>query len=170
MPRFVMILLCLALVDVPDAAAQATNAPPGNSGVSQYLESIPAATGNKTPAKGGGRPVSAKTERALRASGPSGRALAKALTVAPGPPAAQAASNTKTGGNASNKHAVSKPAQSFESSSQQQPSTPAALAAPLGGDSGPSGSGLLLPIFLVVTALAAFGLGARRSSLRRTRS
>src|SRR5207245_928625 len=74
---------------------QQTNAPPGNSGVGEYLETVPGAGGNTPIGKhGGGRSnatlgrggaLSPAAQRALDALGPDGKAAAGvAQQTAPG--------------------------------------------------------------------------------------
>ena len=70
--------MTMALLSVPAAAAASkTIAPPGNSGVSQYLEVVPGAGGSvPLGASGSHGPVlSAAQRRRLEASGSSGKAL-----------------------------------------------------------------------------------------------
>ena len=60
MTRVLSTLVALALIAMPSAAiAQKTqtNAPPGNSAIDEYLETVPGATGNqrpRAPGAGGG--------------------------------------------------------------------------------------------------------------------
>jgi hypothetical protein len=75
---FVLALLIFAF---GASAAQAQNAPPGNSGVDEYLEAVPAATGskaaNKTDPKGsGGAVLTQSQQKALDAQGADGAAAA----------------------------------------------------------------------------------------------
>lgn len=94
-----MRLLLLALVVVvllsgPAAAlAQTaqTNAPPGNSAIDEYLETVPGATGNERPSTGAGSTTSVLTaaQRArLDRLGPDGRTLAAAVDATAPPRAA----------------------------------------------------------------------------------
>ncbi|MDX6678103.1 MAG: hypothetical protein QOE31_2155, partial [Solirubrobacteraceae bacterium] len=56
MPRVLSALVALLLIALPSAAfAQSpqTNAPPGNSAIDEYLETVPGATGNQRPRSGG---------------------------------------------------------------------------------------------------------------------
>lgn len=95
-----LVLLVLSLAALPAVAgAQATNAPPGLSGVDEYLETVPSAGGAQTP--GGGKPgggslddpeVAAQADRVvgaeavakLKRQGADGaRAAALAATGAP---------------------------------------------------------------------------------------
>ncbi|MGI9098812.1 MAG: hypothetical protein ACR2H2_10040 [Solirubrobacteraceae bacterium] len=69
--RFILgTLAVVALLAPAGASAQATNAPPGNSAIDEYLETVPSATGNQPPrgrerqaAAPMGRKAAAPTER-----------------------------------------------------------------------------------------------------------
>ena len=57
MTRMLSVLAALVLIGLPSAASAQTNAPPGNSAIDEYLETVPGATGNqrpRTPGAGGG--------------------------------------------------------------------------------------------------------------------
>jgi hypothetical protein len=80
--RVLSALAALVLLVAPAAAmaqAPSTNAPPGNSAIDEYLETVPAATGDQRPrAPGSGSTDGALTpaRRArLERLGPDGRAL-----------------------------------------------------------------------------------------------
>lgn len=81
MPRAALLLVLLAVLAVPArAGAQSgggVNAPPGNSGVDQYLETIPDARGNRFASgeRAGRSPLSQAAKRALQSFGPTGRAV-----------------------------------------------------------------------------------------------
>jgi hypothetical protein len=87
MPRLLAALVALALMATPAAASaqtQKTNAPPGNSAIDEYLETVPAASGNARPrppaAKGGSSSSLSAAERArLEKLGPDGKTLADAI-------------------------------------------------------------------------------------------
>jgi hypothetical protein len=110
MQRICLMTVCLAALAFPASSMAAQVAPPGNSGVSEYRESIPSAGGN-TPTSGGkhgnhgGAPLSRHAQRALRAQGPSGLAaarLAAATAPAGSPPAdAKASQGHSTAGSSS---------------------------------------------------------------------
>jgi len=53
MTRALTALVALTLLVLPCAASAQTNAPPGNSAIDEYLETVPGATGNQTAAKPG---------------------------------------------------------------------------------------------------------------------
>ena len=82
--RVSILAACALALALPAAAgAQETNAPPGNSGIDEYLETVPSASGNR-PAPPGGGPrtgqgagrLPAVVEDALRDRGGDGRAVA----------------------------------------------------------------------------------------------
>lgn len=77
---------CLAILCVPAASWANSVAPPGNSGVSQYFETVPSADGNhpvaKKPAKGA---ITSTAKRKLSGLGADGQAAAQLAEVtAPG--------------------------------------------------------------------------------------
>lgn len=75
--------VCLLLVAAP-ARGQQTLAPPGNSGVQQYLETVPGASGNH-PVKPGSKPVlPARVRRQLESLGSDAKKL-EALVNATAP-------------------------------------------------------------------------------------
>jgi hypothetical protein len=79
--RFVLGTLAVVLLLAPaGASAQATNAPPGNSAIDEYLETVPSASGNQPP-RGPDRKAAAPTQR--RAAAPTEpKPAAPALTPA----------------------------------------------------------------------------------------
>lgn len=157
MRRLALLACCASIAAPVSASAQGVQAPPGNSAVSQYFETVPAAGGGQAPTHG--RSVSRAVERRLQASGTDGRALARALNAAPGPPAARkTASGTPS--------RAPGPSFSDRSSVKAQP-TSTSLAKPVVGDGGPTGSGAALPIFLLVSALGAAAIALRRVAARR---
>jgi len=169
----VMRRIAIALVVAFGAAGPAqarvhTIAPPGNSGVGQYLETVPTA-GGAQPSNtvhpsvgavgGAGKPpggsagatgspgagaISSSTQRALAGQGPTGAAaaaLARATAPAPTGPAGHGATSAVSGGGAS-------PAASVLKS--------------LTGSSSGSGLGPLLPSLLIVSLLGAAVLALLR--------
>jgi len=171
--------LALAILLAAPAWAQArvhTIAPPGNSGVSQYLETVPTAGGGQPtdtvhPRAGGvgvdgsggpGSPggnggsravatVAPSTQRALAEKGPDGVAAA-ALAQATAPRGAS--SHAFADGAA----ASSAPAASTDDGSSPTASVFKAFT----GSTGGGGVGPLLPIVLIGSVLAAAGLGLTR--------
>jgi hypothetical protein len=69
-------LLCLMLAE-PAFSQRDCEAPPGRSGLDQYCESVPGATGDRGPGAGAGsgRDVSPSTRQRLERSGAAGQAL-----------------------------------------------------------------------------------------------
>ena len=69
-------LLCLILAE-PAFGQRDCQAPPGRSGLDQYCETLPGATGDRSPGSGGGtgRDVSPSTRQRLERSGAAGQAL-----------------------------------------------------------------------------------------------
>jgi hypothetical protein len=83
---------CALALALPAAAgAQETNAPPGNSGIDEYLETVPSASGDR-PAGGGGAGAAGEDTRrlpavvagALRGRGADGRAVEDLVRSSPG--------------------------------------------------------------------------------------
>jgi len=174
--------LALAILLATPAWAHArvhTIAPPGNSGVGQYLETVPTARGGQPsntvhPRAGGvgvgvggpGGPgstggsggsgavvtIAPSTQRALAGKGPDGVAAA-ALAQATAP--RDAPSHPSAGGTAA--------APSVPSASTGDGSSPtASVFKALTGSTGGGGVGPLLPIILIGSVLAAAGLVVTR--------
>jgi hypothetical protein len=83
MPRALSALVVLMLILAPSAAIArpSTNAPPGNSAIDEYLETVPGATGDQrpgAPGAGGGVLTPAQRKR-LERMGPDGKTLADAV-------------------------------------------------------------------------------------------
>ena len=154
MTRLLLALAALVLVAPPAAAiAQAaqTNAPPGNSAIDEYLETVPGATGNRStrpPASGGGGSPSRTLTPAQRAElerlGADGKALAEVVE------ATSPARPTTT-----RKRETEPPTPQGRSPLSE------ALDVATGQDGG-GGMGVLLPAILVASLLAAIGLVALR--------
>lgn len=73
---FVIVLTALAIA-VP--AAQAQNAPPGNSGIDEYVEAVPSTSGSKPTNQASGKDgkvLTSTQQKALEAQGPDGAAAA----------------------------------------------------------------------------------------------
>ena len=146
-----LVVLALALPALAHAQAPQTNAPPGNSAVDEYLETVPGASGNH--ARRRARPAATAREqrrqRALRrpsARGWSGSGRTARRSPTPSMPrlrsrprkqtaAAQARHPRGTGGS---------PARE--------------LLDAVGGDDGGGGMGLVLPGILIAALLAAITL------------
>ena len=154
-----------------------TIVPPGNSGVSQYLETVPTAGGNQPTntvhpraggvgAGGSGGPgstggnggsgavvnIAPSTQRALAGKGPDGVAAA-ALAQATAPRGGSSNMSARGGAAASSAQVASTDAGA---------SPTASVFKALTGSTGGGGVGPLLPIVLIGSVLAAAGLGLTR--------
>lgn len=158
MRRIALLIACVCALPA-SAAAQSTTAPPGNAGIGEYVETVPAAGGARTTrgkdgkaTKGGTLAPAARKE--LETLGEDGAALADAIETT-GPARRQSA------GQGSGSGAAAPPA--LQDSSDSPLSS--VLRAATGG-AGDSGMGALLPIILAAT-LALFlaaALTRRRAS------
>lgn len=146
--RTIFVLVCalsasLALLLLP-GAAQAQLAPPGNSAIDQYRESIPEVTGDRV--KGGDdtrtpdEVLGEQNAEALRALGPDGEAAAEKAVA--GAPSQKADADEKA-----------KVAKGQDGESDSGPLKVASLATGL-SDSG-GGLGPVLPL-LILTAIVLF--------------
>src|SRR3954452_19153689 len=88
MQRALILVGSLVLLCCPTAWAQKVNAPPGNSGVDEYFETVPGSGGNTAPGHGpgGGSRLSPSVRRELARGGAEGRAVLK-LAESTSPPA-----------------------------------------------------------------------------------
>src|SRR4051794_3128072 len=77
--RLIVAIALALLLPVPAALAQSSNAPPGNSGIDQYLESVPSSSGDRPSTGGGedkqGSSLPPRTSARLRALGKDGEAV-----------------------------------------------------------------------------------------------
>jgi hypothetical protein len=140
------------------ALAQDFNAPPGNSGVDQYLETVPEAGGNRPASDRKPSQLPARTVKRLEEAGSDGRAVAKlvassGLAKAKQLPAPPKGSERKSAGEKRSK------------ATEQPRAVPGTIAAPTLGGSADGGMGILLPLLLGLSTLAAllFLLYRRRS-------
>jgi hypothetical protein len=180
LPRILpIVLLVLALPAAAIGKPRRTVAPPGVSGISQYVEVVPSAAG-PTPPRGGagasgpGSPLTASQSRYLNGLGPDGRTLAAVVdATAPqtlGVPV-QGRSVTPArpaGGTGAGPSGVAQPHGNLPATANlplDPTSSPVSMI--LGAAGGGGGPGVLLPGFLLVSALAAGALAVRR---RRTAS
>jgi hypothetical protein len=172
------IFLCLcsaialaAIAAQPAVAQPANGAPPGNSAINQYLETIPSLGGNSPTSSihrsgshsiggaagtgsggqggGGSSSVPAPTQRSLAARGPAGReARDIAVADAPRHPKAHSASSNGAG-------------------PDQAPASPlhSVISALTGSSTNGGGLGVWLPVLLVVVLLGggSFALVRRRA-------
>jgi hypothetical protein len=153
MPRLLAALVALALIAAPAAASaqtQKTNAPPGNSAIDEYLETVPAASGNSRPrppaAGGGSSSALTAAERArLEKLGPDGKTLADAIDATS--PDSKAGSGSPSKGSVSAGEGRSPISQVFD------------VAA---GRDGGGGMGMLLPAILLASLLGFITLAVMR--------
>jgi len=154
MRHFALMTLAVLLAAVPTASAQDSNAPPGNSGVDQYLESVPSGSGstssNGVAAAKPGRPSTA-VAKTLRSRGTAGAELERLVaSTAPGKGAGG------TGGSAPKAERGRSRQSSNTSPSAQSGSRSGAIAATAAAATGSGGGmGAWLPVLLGVAALAA---------------
>lgn len=175
--------LVALIVSAPAVARPRTIAPPGNSGVSQYVESIPTAAGGRptstiTPSGGGGgggrrdRPTSTITQSGGGGGGGRGGSSAlspanQAALVRQGSDGVQAAAlarataPAKTAA-ASHRGAVTGVRPHAPVAAGSGPSPATALVKALTGSASGGGLGPLLPVILVVSAVGAGLLALRR--------
>lgn len=155
MRRSALTALAILLTAVPAASAQDTNAPPGNSGVDQYLESVPSGSGNTSSngvAAAKPTPASKQVARALRSRGSAGAQLER-LVASTSPTKPNQRGSSKGSGGAD------------KLSSAGDSSAVKATAAAATGSGG--GMGLWLAVLLGIVALAALvGVGARLARRR----
>lgn len=140
----------LALACAPPAAGD-TIAPPGNSGVDQYLEVVPTAKGNGKPS-GTRKALPPKVRRELANRGETGRQLQRVVeTTAPAPVRSRPERDDK-------------PASSSPPVRGDSPLSSATKV--LTDGSGGGGMGLALPALLIVSTavLAAVALRRRRTA------
>jgi hypothetical protein len=148
MTRALSTLVALMLLALPAAAmAQEpqTNAPPGNSAIDEYLETVPSSTGNQRPrqpgsggANGSGPVLTAAQRKRLERLGPDGKILADAVD-ATAPPAA-------------------KPRQKIDPTSAEGRSPIAAILEAAVGSDGGDGMGIFLPVILLGSLLGVIAL------------
>ncbi|MEJ7783697.1 MAG: hypothetical protein WKF96_02765 [Solirubrobacteraceae bacterium] len=159
MTRVLPTLLALVLLALPAAArAQApqTNAPPGNSAIDEYLETVPGATGNQRPGDpraGGGGSAGGSLPSGGRARlerlGPDGKVLADAVeatTPSGSPPAGSPKGSAQT-----------RDAQDPSPGGQGRSPVAEVLDAATGQDGG-GGMGALLPGILLASLLGVIAL------------
>jgi len=141
----------LALTVTP-AHGQAVNAPPGNSGVDEYLETIPGVQGPRpTDRATSGRRLPSGVRRELAESGATGRELADvAEATAPPPASAARREGDRYGGVPRNERRADPGPSALDT----------AADVVTGGQ--PGGMGVLLPAFLLGTLVIGAAVAARR--------
>lgn len=152
-PRHLAVLAAFAaaLGLLPGSAmAQRSNAPPGNSGVQEYLETIPDGSGKRATNDAGHRVrgplldsgvVRDATRRRLQALGDRGEKVA-ALAEATAP----------------------KPARSARPGDSDGESAVSGVARTAAGEGGDGGMGILLPLLLLAALAGAVGYALRRQA------
>lgn len=162
MTRALVALVALALAFPAAVVAQApqTNAPPGNSAIDEYLETVPGAAGNtrpRPPAQSGRDSVLSPAQRArLERLGPDGRTLANAVdATSPAPPSASSKRTTPKDETAAPKAETPAPKADGRSPLREVVGTAT-------GSDGGSGMGFVLPAILLGALLATLVLVALR--------
>lgn len=160
-------IVVLALASTASAKTRVTVAPPGDSGISQYLEVVPTGAGGSPPRAGGragqGSVLSANQSRELNSLGTNGRTLESVVdATAPQtfgighPSRGISASGARSG-------AVRRAGAGGTSGLHPAPSaSPASLILGAAAGHGGGGLGFLLPGFMVASALAVTLLAVRR--------
>lgn len=143
MTRLLSAVVALALLAVPPGAAAQTNAPPGNSAIDEYLETVPGATGNQRPRQPGtggeGTILTPAERKRLEALGPDGKALADAVDATAPAPAA-------------------KPGRKIDIDAAQGRSPIIAVFEAATGQDGGGGMGFMLPVILLASLLGVIAL------------
>jgi hypothetical protein len=156
MKRLLATLAVLALAGPAPALAQSpkTNAPPGNSAIDEYLESIPSADGN-TPTgnvvRSKPRPLAGAAGRALRAAGDDGKRLEQIVTATAPKKALNAA-----------EHPAATPSAAAPGDTRGRSPLSSVADAVLTGSGGGTGMGSAFPVLLIVLAAGTLVLGLRR--------
>jgi hypothetical protein len=159
--RIVLALLsALALALPAAAAAQTQNAPPGNSGVDEYLETVPSAGGNRPPHRGEHKPsgstLSPAARKALESQGKDGQRVAAIVEATD--PTSPSHKKTATGDD------VAPTPRSADLQGSGDSALHAVLSAAGGAD---SGMGFVFPLLIAGTlALVAVSVLLRRRASR----
>src|SRR4051812_32596619 len=171
----VPLAVATALVIPASAPADSSNAPPGNSGISQYVEVVPTASGSKpsrTRPKSSKNRLSSKTQRKLKKS-KDGAALAGVVAItAPddnspnsgggsssGTGGSGSGSSSKATGKGSGKAAPPKTQTSTtqtdsKSSDDEEKARQVAAAYDNGSSGGGTGSGIGVPLIVLMAGAA----------------
>ena len=167
---FALILALAALLAPATARAQQDGertAPPGNSAIDEYVETVPGAAGARPPRKPAGGEAPAGTlaptqQEALEQQGEDGKALA-ALVDATAPSTAAPRSPQAQGGAPA---PVPTAAADQLARADERAASPlkATLTAALGPNDG-GGLGLFFPLILLASLLGMIALGVRRRRL-----
>jgi hypothetical protein len=176
----VAILVCLAALAFPAGAGAVRCAPPGNSEVDQYYETIPGSSCNEAPPGSAGPggvhggssgSLSPASSGQLAAQGDGGRAVQR-FVLATAPPIAASVPSRPTGAGGPTGAARSRPRGSTAAARALAPAASgqspiSGLLKPIMSGSNPSGSGPLLPILFGAALLLAIVVVLRRLWLRR---
>ena len=166
-PIAALFLVLLLLAPAAASAQAPTNAPPGNSAIDEYLETVPGATGDARPrppgAPGGDAGLTPSQREDLQRRGPDGALLvALADSIASG----DATRSRPTAGDRDDAASPAGERSAREDAVAAQGRSPlsATLAAATGGGDG--GMGLLLPILLVagLAGFVALAIARRRAA------
>jgi hypothetical protein len=161
-PAAIVAACALALLAPAAASAQETNAPPGNSGIDEYLETVPSASGNRPTGRilsgrPGTRPTPERAARALRGRGRDAQAPERLVReTAPRQASRGRARGGRTG-------ATEPPGAGGDSPLRS-------VARAVTGDGGGGGMGAALLAILLGALAAATGLAAIRVVRRRSAS
>jgi hypothetical protein len=175
--RLLVLLLVASILPVAAAEgspAQRTNAPPGNSAIDEYLETVPGETGDHHHDHSDGKQghLTQDQRRRLERLGADGRELANLVAATP-----VTGGSAATGHGAATGHAAavrgeqasgstaSRHARTASTGGSRSPVHAALVAAVVTGGGG--GLGLLLPIVLGASALGIIGSGVLRRRPRR---
>lgn len=163
-----------AALALPAGALGTSCAPPGNSGVDQYFETVPGAGCNQSSGPGGshhggGGSLPNGTGRQLAAQGAAGRAVQRLVAATGTNPASSTAGHPR-GSTAGPRH-NNRPGSNREPGSHSQ--LPAAngrnlfsaLLHPIVSGSTSGGGGILLPLFLAAVLVLALATLVRRRRL-----
>jgi hypothetical protein len=166
-------LLAVAVLPA-GATAASTNAPAGNSGISQYLEVVQSSTGAKptTGQKAGRNPLSEKTQKALAEAHRDGERLSQVVASTAPAGAAEvqsvgpSAEELRRRAAARRESAARRAAQRREAARraakrkrEERRAAAVALAYRGGGGSGGAGTGIGVPL-IVLMAASALAVGA----------
>jgi hypothetical protein len=163
--RILLAMLAALALAAPGVASAATttNAPPGNSGISQYLEVVPSASGNKVKGDGKTSPLNGKEQKKLQQSGSDGQALQRVVDqTSPDTPAATTPSTASKPKAKSHKTSTTKTSTSTTSddtTTEREHDAQAVAAAYDSGSGGGGGSGIGVPLIALMGA-AALAVGA----------
>jgi hypothetical protein len=157
-----MLVLTVALIVPATASAQEVLAPPGNSAIDEYVETVPSADGPKhslrpTPASG----VSRATGGELKAYGADGQAVLE-LTQADGAPARTAPSKT-SGKPGRGPSGSTRPSDDVADAVTGSSGSVVNAAVKAVAEPSPGGLGLLLPLMMAGTAAVGVAIAVRRS-------